>query len=269
MKMSKTISTVKILATLILMVAPSVTSFATLVSEDFDLYGYADDASMAGAVGGTGWPTNSPWVATGTPPTYDGGVNQIYFLNGYLNGGPGDAFTGSAFNNGSTLLAGANYMKRPFTTTNFTGSTTIWVSALASFSSTGAATAAYLMFNNVGMRIGVQAGKLTVMDGTGTTVALSTNVYATAKTHLIVYRIDFNPSGNETIQGWADPADVSSQSAMGTANVSYTGNILGSTLTSDVEVGLRGTASTDYVSIDNIRISYGAGAGLGEVMNGP
>ena len=98
--------------------------------------------------------------------------------------------------------------------------------------------------------------------------ASSATVLATNQTHLMIYRIDFNPAGTETVQGWVDPANVSSQSAMGTAAVSYTANLIGSTFTSDVEVALRGTTSADYVSIDKIRISFG-NATLSEVMNGP
>ena len=142
----------KMLLLVLLMAGISARSFGTLVSEDFDLYNYSDNVSMDGLAGGTGWPSGSSWVATGTPPYYDDGVNLLYFLNGYLNTSPGDAFSGSAFNNGSTALAGTDYVKRSFTTTNFTSTTTIWVSALTSFSSTGASTAAYLMFDSVGMR---------------------------------------------------------------------------------------------------------------------
>lgn len=258
-----------ILALVFVLAGVSTNSFATLASEDFDLYGYSDDTSLNGADGGTGWPTNSSWVATGTPPCYDGGINLIYFLNGYLNGGPGDAFTGSAFNNGSTAIAGNDYVQRPFAASDFTADTTVWVSALTAFSSTGASTAAFLMFDDGNARLGFQGGKMVVSNGSGNIVAQSSTTFAAGQTHLIVFRIDLKTSGNDTILEWVDPSSVSSQSAMGTPAVSYTADLLGSTLTKNVRIALRGTTSADYVSIDKIRISYGSGASLSEVMSQP
>ena len=46
-------------------------------------------------------------------------------------------------------------------------------------------------------------------------------------------------------------------------------NLLGSTLADDVEISLRGTVSTDYVSMDRVRLSYGGSASLAQVAGGP
>ena len=247
----------------------AVTVRATLVSENFDRYGTNNNISLAGLAGGTGWPAGSTWAATGTPPYYDGGVNLFYFATGYTNGPTADSFTGSAFNNGSTALGGSDYVKRLFTTNSFTTNTTLWVSALTAYSTTGASTAAYLMFNTAGMRLGVQAGRMAVMNSGGTIVTTAPNTAATGTTHLLIFEINFVAGGNDTIQGWLDPTNVTSVSALGTPTVAYTGNLLGSTLADDVEISLRGTVSTDYVSMDRVRLSYGGSASLAQVAGGP
>jgi hypothetical protein len=242
--------------------------FGTLASDDFDSYGNTNQ-NLNGLSGGTGWAADSAYAATGVPPYCDGGVNLVYFLSGYVNSGAADGFSGSAFNNNSTAVAGTDYVQRAFSQSTFTSNTTLWVSALVAYSTAGANSVAFLMFNNGGARIGVQAGKLALANGSGTIVAQSSGTFAAKTTHLIIFRMDLNTSGNDTITGWIDPVNVSSQGNLGTPAFTYSADILGTSVLNNVRIGLRGNAGGDYISMDAIRISYGPAASLSEVITGP
>jgi MYXO-CTERM domain-containing protein len=57
----------------------------------------------------------------------------------------------------------------------------------------------------------------------GVVTAANPIPYGTGVTHLIVGRIDWNPTGNETVTMWVDPADVSSEAAAGTPYIVSSG----------------------------------------------
>jgi hypothetical protein len=260
-------SRIALLSTLFTSLVFTSTSFGTLVAEDFDGYGN-NNTSVSGLAGGNGWPAGTSYLATGIPPYYDGGVDLMYFLNGYTNSGSIDGSSGSAFNHNSTAVAGTNYVERAFASSSFTASTTIWASALVAFSGTGPSAIAFVMFNNGGARLGVQGGKLVLANGGGTIVAQSSSTLAPYQTHLLIFRMDLNVSGNDTIKGWMDPIDVSSEAGLGTPAFTYSADSLGTSLANSVRIALRGNASGDYISMDAVRISYGSSAGLAEVVTG-
>lgn len=243
---------------------------AILIAEDFNNYG-SSDVALTGLNGGVGW--ESAWTANGAVAGYKAGNNLTYTgSTGYVNQGESGADDGSAFSNGNTASAGSDYAQRVYepVSTNISG--TVWISALVNMSNTNGNSIAFLMLEAGGRRLGFQGNQLRI-NNTGTQVATSTDTIAAGTTYLMLYKLEVNYSGTfDRIQGWINPADLTSEAGLGATDVLQEGvDIFGNLIDPNaMRIGLKGIASGDTIAMDAIRLSYGetSANGLSEVATG-
>ena len=95
--------------------------------------------------------------------------------------------------------------------------------------------------------------------GTGNYDTASADALSIGNTHLIVGKITIG-SGNDSIQVWADPTDLSNLNTSATAQLSVGGSDLGDSLTMVGFGGINGTPGTASFKLDALRFSDGANA---------
>ncbi len=226
---------------------------AALVTEYFNNYGTTAPTDMTSAAlnGGSGWST--AWAGNTSAPIYEPGTQLTYTATGY------SASDNESGSNDGAIKGGASdvsFASRQVSSMDGT----VWLSMLVSglkssatvgFSSSGA--------NNTWLRAEAAQLRWRQPSGTITNYAIGSTL-SESGTHLLLGRIVFNATGNETVHWWIDPTLNTNGTAPSDASavVARTVDQLGIGLT---RINLTGTSTSTTnapARFDAIRISNDA-----------